>query len=99
MSTCKNCGCYLHSKYEKKETLCFDCEHFVTDSEEVAHGSHIRCPKCKHNWNPYDCEQYKVYEEGEHKVDCPECDHVFEVSTVVFPITYKHWCENGRVAP
>jgi len=33
--------------------------------------------------DPYDCEEYEVFHDGEHEVNCHECDKDFEVSTYV----------------
>lgn len=39
------------------------------------------CPHCDEEIDVGDNDLYRIYEEGEHQVDCPQCDQPFMVST------------------
>ena len=69
------------------ETKCGNCQEFDESKESVEHGTLVRCPSCKHQW---DIEryfssnaEYDIFEEGEHNIICPECEHEFEVTTKI----------------
>lgn len=64
------------------ETSCYDCQS-LSDGVSSVHSRFIRCPKCHTTWDPYESEDYNVFEEGEHEVWCSECEHEFVVSTTV----------------
>ena len=79
---CTECG--AHILWGKGiPSKCNECNSISTDNGEVDHESRVRCPKCRYIWNPYDFEQYKLYEDGTHDASCPECSHDFEVTTYV----------------
>jgi len=40
-----------------------------------------KCPHCDEEIGVGDNDLYRIYEEGEHQVDCPQCDQPFMVST------------------
>jgi hypothetical protein len=63
-------------------TECRNCKDIQTEGT-AHHNSRVRCPKCRHVWNPYDTEDYHVFEEGDHEIGCYECNHTFSVSTIV----------------
>lgn len=42
-----------------------------------------RCPHCGNNVRIEKNDLYRLYEEGEHQVECPKCDLPFVVSTRV----------------
>ncbi len=88
---CYKCGAYIMlsgiSFFGRPEriagpSLCMSCRS-LPNKEEITHESFIRCPKCGHSWNPRDNENYEIYEDGDHNVCCPECDHDFEIFTSV----------------
>lgn len=62
--------------------LCYECKK-LGDPEEIDHARLIRCPKCRHTWNINDVDGYDHYAEGEHKVECLECEHEFGIVTEV----------------
>lgn len=41
------------------------------------------CPHCRHVCSVHDEEWWHLYDEGEHDVECPICEHAFVVSTSV----------------
>jgi transposase-like protein len=42
-----------------------------------------RCPHCGESHSVSENEWWRLYEEGEHEVTCPDCDGDFTVSTSV----------------
>lgn len=44
-------------------------------------ASHPKCPHCGEVCDVNDNEWWKLYEEGEHEVECPHCEGEFTVST------------------
>ena len=86
---CMTCGTYMLNlnlfgrKREPEPQDCISCRDIKGSSDEVTHDIYVRCPQCQHRWNPGDCDDYILYEEGEHEAWCGECDHKFEVSTYV----------------
>lgn len=42
-----------------------------------------KCPHCAHECRISENEWYRLYEEGEHDVECPRCEGEFSVSTRV----------------
>jgi DNA-directed RNA polymerase subunit RPC12/RpoP len=63
-------------------SLCNGCETLRDDKGEVI-SKRIRCPYCKESFDPYDCEMYEVLENGEHSIECPNCDEEFEIETKI----------------
>lgn len=80
---CYKCGCLIFASSKKYRHLCTECEIMEKDDECVNHSDFIRCPKCRKTWNPADVEQYEVFEDGIHEVQCIECNHEFEVTTCI----------------
>ena len=62
--------------------LCGNCNRLSLDGE-IHHKKFVRCPSCRHSWNPSDSDDYQFFEEGEHELTCPICEHEFEISTQV----------------
>lgn len=57
---------------------------------------HPKCPHCGETCNVNEHEWWKLYEEGEHEVTCPHCDHDFTVSTSIsywFSTEFQEGCE------
>lgn len=46
-------------------------------------ASQPKCPHCGEVCDISDNDWYRLYEEGEHEVDCPHCDGEFTVGTRV----------------
>ena len=44
---------------------------------------HPRCPHCGAEIDVSANDLWRIFEEGEHDIDCPYCDEEFEVSTRV----------------
>ena len=61
---------------------CHQCKSSTKD-EEFRHDNRVRCPKCSHAYDPYEAEQYELLKEDGDEVYCPECDHLFYVSTTI----------------
>ena len=78
---CYKCKTGLYFSKNKSRSLCSECSSMTTDIAEVTHGSLIRCPKCK---NTFDiCDDYELYDSGQHDVNCPECNFKFQIDTFV----------------
>ncbi len=41
------------------------------------------CPHCGKEYDPSDNDAWRIYEEGEHEIECPACELDFSVSTWV----------------
>jgi len=55
----------------------------LLEGGEASHETYVRCPKCRHQFNPGQSDYYELYSEGEHEVYCGMCDHEFEITTHV----------------
>lgn len=77
---CYQCGAYILFGGKGYQQSCGDCRGLI-DSSSISHKSKIRCPYCRHTFNPAESDNYEVYQEGEHTVYCGMCDKDFEVST------------------
>ena len=42
-----------------------------------------KCPHCGAEVDVSDNDLWRIYEEGEHEIDCPSCELAFSVSTSV----------------
>lgn len=81
---CSRCGGWIFCvKPPGHPRECIDCYAIANSSDEVSSSKYIRCPKCGGSWDPYEAEQYDVFNEDVHAVSCVECDHGFEVTTTV----------------
>lgn len=82
---CSRCGIWIFTLNggpgHRRE--CIACRAISEDRGEVSHTKYIRCPKCGESWNPWEGDDYDVFEEGPSSVTCGECDHEFEVTTTV----------------
>lgn len=84
---CMTCGTYIMNIGLFRDPVlavqdCVDCRTMKASDEEVTHGLYVRCPKCKHTWNPGECDDHHVFSsEDEHEMWCGECDHKFDVIT------------------
>lgn len=85
---CQTCGRYIINirafgpAREPAPQDCVDCQR-MNDTCEVTHDKFIRCPSCKHRWDPAEYEDYQVFKEDGDEVCCSECDHEFHVGTSV----------------
>jgi DNA-directed RNA polymerase subunit RPC12/RpoP len=83
---CRKCGAYIFClRPPGYSQLCWKCKQ-LDGADSVRDNRYIRCPKCRHSWNPFEDDCYfenSVFEEGEHDVSCPSCEHKFEVTTNV----------------
>lgn len=71
---CRTCPAFLvfPKGYSRQ---CLACERLEKDQGEVAHKERVRCPKCRHAWEPDE-----LLDEGDGTpVSCPSCGHDFEV--------------------
>ena len=71
----------LRSTYSRR--LCAECSKLDNDKDEVSHSNLIRCPKCRHQENVLEGDQYDLFGDGEHSVTCGQCGHEYKVSTWV----------------
>ncbi len=55
---------------------CEETETYTTCSDEGP-----SCPHCGYIQNITEYEAYNLYEDGEHKETCPDCQKKYEVST------------------
>jgi hypothetical protein len=46
-------------------------------------NSNPMCPHCGEEISAHDHELWQLFEEGEHDIDCPDCELTFTVSTNV----------------
>lgn len=80
---CFKCNTYITCTCAPgHEQLCYECKD-IAKPDELDHSSYVRCPSCGHAWNPGECDDYECFGDGEHRVQCGECDHCFEISTSV----------------
>jgi len=79
---CSSCGTFILMP-SGHSTTCSACTSLTHDKEHVYHEARVRCPKCGEVWNPWETEDFQLMQEGEHNVQCDQCDHEFEVSTSV----------------
>ena len=78
---CTRCGTYiLWGKGYPQE--CHDCKD-AKNEKELRHDKFIRCPQCRHLWDPFECEMYEVLTDDNHDVCCVECDYHFTMTTYV----------------
>jgi len=79
---CTECGRYiLFGKGYPDQ--CSDCKEAKEGRGDLDHDRLVRCPKCRNMWDPWDAEDYDLFNDGTHDVCCTECDHEFEVETQV----------------
>jgi hypothetical protein len=62
---------------------CGQCRRLETDRDEAVHEERLRCPKCRHAW----CPEEQLDEGDAVGVDCPLCEHAFDVG-VFYTATY-----------
>lgn len=80
---CSTCETYISITFKKgSPEECYDCKE-AQKPGELRYSAKPRCPACMKTWNPGDTDDYDLYNEGEHEVTCPNCEHKFEVSTHV----------------
>jgi uncharacterized protein YbaR (Trm112 family) len=81
---CYACGAYNGLlRTPGRGQLCDGCQALRDDPSEAAHGSRIRCPRCRSTFKLFEDDYYELLEEGEHEFTCPECAHTFEIVTSV----------------
>jgi transcription elongation factor Elf1 len=83
MSEWKKCTQCRNYSYISKGSVCRDCEAFTDDKGEVDHDTDIRCPKCGHQENVWDSEQYSLIKDGGDEATCSECGHRFDVNCTI----------------
>lgn len=44
---------------------------------------YFRCPSCTGQFDPSDTETYILFHDGEHTIQCPDCNYEFDVITSV----------------
>lgn len=80
---CQRKDCNRHVMFSRGyPKTCSDCN-ALDDSDELHHPSNVRCPKCGDNWSVWEGDSYRLYEEGDHQVDCHSCGYKFEVNTSI----------------
>ena len=80
--TCTQCGAMIYPRTGRR-SLCSDCQ-ALDKNDAVNHDSRIRCPRCRHHWNPAECDEpTTAYEDGDHEITCEECGQEFTVTTHV----------------
>lgn len=76
--------CYSCMKEKEKERI---CQEIREGEEEVDTGSsdYIICPYCGNAIDTcYGWEDFpEMYEDGDHSLDCPECEKTFILTTTI----------------
>ncbi len=92
---CCECGGIASLFGTGRRTRCMSCR-AVDEPGELRHASRLRCPRCRHTWNPGDCDDHEVYADGDHEVWCAECGHEFPVVTMVSYLFRSPEIEKGH---
>ena len=86
---CKTCGSYLINLFSTpaQPKDCGRCVDLKNSADEVRHSDYVRCPRCSYIFDlttlvSENC-LYDLYQEGEHNMTCPECEHDFKIGTSV----------------
>lgn len=75
--------CHTHLIFAKGHAdTCRQCR-LAEETDEIWHDRFVRCPKCGYMWDPSDGDDYDLMADGDHDVQCYECDHGFEISTTI----------------
>lgn len=64
-------------------TSCRGCTDLQGGQEELRHNTLVRCPKCRHSWDPFESEDFQLLAEDGGDTTCVECDHTFNVETSI----------------
>ena len=77
---CRTCGDLLvfGTGYPRD---CAGCDRLKVHGGQVEHDRLIRCPACRELFRPGD--DYNLFQEGQHGVQCPSCEAEFEIETQV----------------
>lgn len=67
---------------DPKTGICGDCQG-LEGREEIWSDNGIRCPACGEIHRIYNLWERDIHEEGTHEMYCSECDHLFEIETMV----------------
>lgn len=85
---CTRCGAHRISVFGNNVMgPCGPCAALEARTEEVDHACYVRCPKCGESWDLSEHDDYEVYADGEHKLQCAACNHTFEITHVSFSFT------------
>ena len=81
---CEKCENYIHSyEYPGYRQECYSCK-TLKKNEEVNHEQFIRCPSCGEEEDVhYQSEDYTIFHDGDHDIECPECNHKYMITTYV----------------
>jgi hypothetical protein len=79
---CYECGEHVTLFAKGYRERCDSCKALDSNADAVSHKSFIRCPSCRQSWETSTFDD-DLYDDGEHEVDCPECNHSFTVTTFV----------------
>lgn len=82
---CSQCSKYLIRIIDSSfgPALCGACKSLETTPGPVRHSTFIRCPKCRESFDPSPWEDSWAFQEGSHNINCPNCDHKFEITVEV----------------
>ncbi len=91
LKTCKICG--KQREMMSWENTCFQCneeKHYKELKEEILSGEtastscedKIVCPHCG-EIQEYDADDYEVYEDGDHVMQCHDCEKYFRLTVSV----------------
>lgn len=92
LKTCKVCG--KARDMMSWEDTCYTCccqkhldevKHNILGGEETETSceDEVICPWCG-EVQEYDIEDYEIYEEGEHEMQCHDCEKYFKLGVSVF---------------
>ena len=79
--------CFRHNITNREPTgtptECYDCAQAAADDSAINMDEKVRCPECRHIFDPAANEMYAALDDGEHEITCPECGEDFEITTSV----------------
>lgn len=82
---CTQCGGFILPG-KGYPTKCAPCAQLESSPEEVQHHKEARCPACGETFDVFEHNQEtegNLLHDGDHEVSCPNCDHNFNITTVV----------------
>lgn len=80
---CDICESFSFQLTRSGRQVCPDCLNIESSALHCDHNKMIRCPRCRHLINPYREEMHHAFNDGDHDIICPECQHQFKVAVSV----------------
>lgn len=79
---CESCGSRQYGK-PYRDDQCYECWEMANNPGEISNTSHTRCPHCKHKQYVEPADDYDLLTDGEHDVQCEECDRTYKITTYI----------------